>query len=219
LIVAERRMDNATRGGNRLLASETAEKPRVTPSQGSGERGAQPAQPPALDALPPELLTDEIYRAAAERSAPWHVRHASRVRIAAIVGITGGLAGLALYGWSTLRPTELDKLQIALPARTSAGLVEPAAVQPPPAVVPSATVPTRVQPAPKPASPPPQPRIEAAIPLRPSANRTPVTHTRRADASTPAAAAVAAPAAAPSQPKAEPKPNCAEGVAALGLCK
>ena len=203
-----------------MLASETAEKPRVKPSQGPSERAAQQAQAPAPGALPPELMSDEMHRAAAERSAPWQVRHASRIRIAALIGITGGLAGLSLYGWNTLRPSELDKLQITLPARTSAGFLEPAAVPPPPAVVPAATVqpkvvvPTKVQPA-----PPPQPRVETAIAARPSGNRTPVTHTRRADAGTPAAAAVVAPAAAPSQAKAAPKSNCAEGVAALGLCQ
>lgn len=218
-----------------MLASETAEKPRVKPSQGSSERAAQQPQAPAPDALPPELMSDEMHRAAAERSAPWQVRHASRIRIAALIGITGGLAGLSLYGWNTLRPSELDKLQITLPARTSAGFVEPAAVPPPPAVVSTATVPTKVQTATPPQSasvppkaivptkvqpaPPPQPRVETAIAARPSASRTPVTHTRRADAGTPAAAAVVAPAAAPAQAKAAPKSNCAEGVAALGLCK
>ncbi|HKO48492.1 MAG TPA: hypothetical protein VJV79_12260, partial [Polyangiaceae bacterium] len=90
-----------------MLASETAEKPRVKPSQESSELGAQPAQPPAPDALPPELLSDAAHRAAAERSAPWQVRHANRVRVAALVGITAGIAGIALYGWNTLRPTEL----------------------------------------------------------------------------------------------------------------
>ena len=195
-----------------MLANETAEKPRVKPSQGSSERVAQPApaQPPAPDALPPELMGDELYRAAAERSAPWQVRHASRIRIAALIGITGGLAGLSLYGWNTLRPSELDKLQITLPARTSAGFVEPAAVPPPPAVVPTAIIPTKVQPAtpPQTASVPPKVIVPTKVqPAPPSGNRTPVTHTRRGDASTPAAAAVAAPAAAPSQAKAAPKSN------------
>jgi hypothetical protein len=237
-----------------LLASDTAEKPRVKPSQESSERTEPPvqpiAQPTAPDAaLPPELLSDEMHRAAAERNAPWHVRHANRIRLAALVGITGGLAGLALYGWNTLRPSELDKLQITLPARTSAGFVEPAAVppppavqppaavaptatvqpkvQPPPPVAPTATVQTKVQPAPptrtavvatraQPASPP-QARVETAIPVRPSGNRTSVTHTRGADAST-AAAAVAVPEKSLSE-KQPAKSNCVEAVAALGLCK
>src|SRR6185436_1406828 len=81
--------------GNPLLASETAEKPRVKPSPESNERVApQPAAQPAPafdalasdafgpgasspDALRPELLSDEAHRAAAERSAPWQVRHAN----------------------------------------------------------------------------------------------------------------------------------------------
>jgi len=236
-----------------LLASETAEKPRVKPSPESNERVApQPAAQPAPafdalasdafgpgasspDALRPELLSDEAHRAAAERSAPWQVRHANRIRFAALVGLTAAVAGLSLYGWNSLRPTELDKLQITLPARTSSGLVEPAAsaaaVPPPPAAVAlSAIAPKVVQPAPTPPKtatavvpvrvqpkPAPQPRLEAAAPAQPSANSSRVTHLRRGDAPAAATAAVAAPAAA--EKKAEAKPNCAESVAALGLCK
>ena len=198
-----------------MLASETVDKPRLKPSE-------PPAEPPAPDALAPELLTDEMHRAAAERNAPWQVRHASRVRLAALVGITAGIAGLALYGWNTLRPTELDKLQITLPARTSAGFVAPAAVlepPPPPAVVPTATVQPKVQPAPPQAAIVPTKVQPAPAKVQPSGSRTTVTHLRRGDASTPAAAAVAAPVAFPAPPKPEPKPDCAEGVAALGLCK
>jgi hypothetical protein len=243
-----------------LLASETAEKPRVKPSPESNERVApQPAQSsdatvphaPAFDALAsdafapgasspdalrPELLSDEAHRAAAERSAPWQVRHANRIRFAALVGLTAAVAGLSLYGWNSLRPTELDKLQITLPARTSSGLVEPAAsaaaLPPQPAAVaPSAIAPKVVQPAPTPPKtatavvpvrvqpkPAPQPRLEAAAPAQPSANPSRVTHLRRGDAPAAAtAAAVAAPTV--SRPQAQAKPDCAESVAALGLCK
>jgi len=234
--------------GMQVLASDTAEKPRVMPPPEPREVEKPKAETPKFDepakpeALPPELLSDEAHRAAAERSAPWQVRHANRIRMAALVGITGGLAGLALYGWNTMRPSELDKLQITLPARSPAALVEPAPVQPPrpapaaptaavqpkvvqpsapaqtatgkvqqpAAPVQTAVVPVRVQPAPA-----PQPRVEAALPVRPASGRTAVTHTRAAAVS----AAAAVPEKAVAERPVERSPNCAEGVAALGLCK
>src|SRR5688500_20383938 len=101
--------------GNPVLASETAEKPRVKPSQGPSERAAQQAQAPAPGALPPELMSDEMHRAAAERSAPWQVRHASRIRIAALIGIMVGLAGLSIYGLNSLSQNVIDQLQISDP--------------------------------------------------------------------------------------------------------
>lgn len=216
-----------------MLASETAEKPRVKPSPESRERAAQPAQSlkfdtPKFDELKPEalplelLIEEEAHRAAAERSAPAQARRANRIRIAVLVGISASLAGLALYGWNTLRPAELDELQVTLPIRAPGAMVEsaPSAIVPKVQPAPAQTAIGRVQPAPAPAP------VQTAVaptrvqpaPIPPvSRSRTPaVTHTRGGAAQ----AAVAAPAAVPEKTQqAETNPNCAEGIAALGLCK
>jgi len=154
---------------------------------------------------------------AAEKLAPWHLRHSRWIIAGAMVVVGAAFAVTGYVAWRKFGASPLDEIRIAAPVKNDANFAPPAE---PPAR--EDRKPARVA-SPASANPPPEVRPSenvAPAPTRPAISGRGVTHTRRDDSATAQNAVLQIPSRRTKQSReSEPAPAaCADAVAALGLC-